>query len=83
MRIRDFENCVSMTMPNFGFSFLIHRAFHSVASAPETQAKASPSAAVEKQLSCIEHLRQAFQILTVAARVTAVFGLHKRWTLFS
>jgi hypothetical protein len=82
MRIRDFENCVSMTMPNFGYSFLIHRAFHSVATAPETLAKASPSATVEKQLTGVEQLRQALQILTVAARVTAVFGLHKRFSLF-
>ena len=67
-----------MIMPNFSFGFLIHHAFHSVASAPEQQAKASPSASTEPQLSSFEHLRQAFQRLTIAARVVAVFGLHKR-----
>ena len=82
MRIRDFENCVSMAMPNFSFGFLIHRAFHSVAIAPETQAKASPSA-VEKQLCSVEQLRQALQIMTVASRVAAVFGLLKRLALYA
>lgn len=81
MRIRDFENCVSLAMPNFSFGFLIHRAFHSVAIAPEAQAKASPSA-VEKQLCSVEQLRQAFQIMTVASRVAAVFGLLKRLALY-
>lgn len=78
MRVREFESCVSMIMPNFSFGFLIHHAYYSVASAPETLTKASPSASMEHQLSSFEHLRQAFQRLTIAARVIAVFGLHKR-----
>ena len=80
MRIRDFEGCVRMTIPKFSFSFIIHRAFHSVASCPESQAKTPTQVITEKQLSSVGQLRQAFRILTVAARITAVFGLHQRLT---
>jgi hypothetical protein len=82
MRIREFENCVGMIMPRMSFGFLIHHAFHSAACIPKNQpAIASPSGTVEQQLSGIEHLRQAFQRLMIAARVVAVFGLYKRLRL--
>jgi hypothetical protein len=83
MRIRDFETCVCNTMPKFSFGFLIHRAFHSVAIAPETQANAPPSATVEKRICSAAQLHQALHIMAAAARATAVFGLHKRLTLLS
>ncbi len=78
MRIRDFENCASMILPKLSLGFLIDRAFHYVASAPETMAKASPSAITDQQLSNVDQLRQSLHILTVGARVAAVFGLYKR-----
>jgi hypothetical protein len=82
MRIREFENCVGMIMPRMSFGFLIHHAFHSAACIPKKQpAIASPPGTVEQQLLCIEHLRQAFQRLIIAARVVAVFGLYKRLRL--
>ena len=82
MRIREFENCVGMIIPRMSFGFLIHHAFHSAACIPKNQpAITSPSGTVEKQLSCIEHLRQAFQRLIIAARVVAIFGLYKRLRL--
>ena len=65
-------------MPNYCLGFLIHHAFHSVASVPEMQASKSPTTTIENQLSSVEHLRQALQRLIIAARVTAVFELHKR-----
>jgi hypothetical protein len=79
MRIKEFENCVSVIMTRMSFGFLVHYAFHSVACLPEKQATiSSPSSAAEQQLTCIDHLRQAFQLLIIAARVVAVFGLYKR-----
>ena len=89
MRIQEFENCVGVVMPTFCFGFLTHHAFHSVASSAEAHAAAahshSPSAGalpVVHLLSSVDHLRQALQRLVLAARVTAVFGLHKRFRDF-
>jgi hypothetical protein len=79
MRIREFESCVSVIMPSFSFGFLIHHAFNIVARAPETHALGSPSGVSENQLSSTVQLRQAFQHLVIAARVTVVFELHKRF----
>ena len=72
MRIQEFENCVSVTMPKFCVGFLLHHAFHAVASAPQAAVAKSPTTVADNQLSCVEHLRQAFQRLVIAARVAAV-----------
>jgi len=81
MRIQEFENCVGVVLPTFCFGFIIHHAFHSVASLAEAPAAAahSPSSGAGHVLSCVDRLRQALQRLILAARVTAVFGLHKRF----